>query len=103
MMNDLHDMIQVSCEEAITPDVEAQLETACASRGPTLPTNRRGVVGQVPVRMHPAVGAVVTAQRMATAHPLMMLGTMPMSTLTGRVALGTNRAARFAPSGQEFS
>ena len=27
MMNDLHDMIQVSCEEAITPDVEAQLET----------------------------------------------------------------------------
>jgi hypothetical protein len=26
MMNDLHDMIQVSCEEAITPDVEAQLE-----------------------------------------------------------------------------
>ena len=26
MMNDLHDMIQVSCEEAITPDVQAQLE-----------------------------------------------------------------------------
>jgi len=26
MMNDLHDMIRTSCEEAITPDVEAQLE-----------------------------------------------------------------------------
>ena len=26
IMNDLHDMIRVSCEEAITPDVEAQLE-----------------------------------------------------------------------------
>jgi hypothetical protein len=26
MMNDLHDMIRVSCEEAITPDTEAQME-----------------------------------------------------------------------------
>ena len=26
MMNELHDMIRVSCEEAITPDVEAQME-----------------------------------------------------------------------------
>ena len=26
MMNELHDMIRVSCEEAITPDTEAQME-----------------------------------------------------------------------------
>ena len=26
MMSDLHDMIRVSCEETITPDIEAQLE-----------------------------------------------------------------------------
>ena len=25
-MNDLHDMIRISCEETITPDTEAQLE-----------------------------------------------------------------------------
>lgn len=25
-MNELHDMIRVSCEEAITPDTEAQME-----------------------------------------------------------------------------
>ena len=27
MNDELQDMIQVSCEEAITPDIEAQLET----------------------------------------------------------------------------
>jgi hypothetical protein len=32
MMNDLHDMIQVSCEEAITPDIEAQLEADSLTR-----------------------------------------------------------------------
>ena len=26
MMSDLHDMIRISCEETITPDIEAQLE-----------------------------------------------------------------------------
>jgi len=32
MNDDLHDMIRISCEEAITPDVEAQLEADSLTR-----------------------------------------------------------------------
>ena len=35
MMNDLHDMIRTSCEEAITPDVQAQLEHEAQPEQPT--------------------------------------------------------------------
>ena len=36
-MNELHDMIRVSCEEAITPDTEAQMEHE-AQQAQTLPS-----------------------------------------------------------------
>tara|TARA_R110000744_G_scaffold176744_1_gene295566 strand:- start:557 stop:715 length:159 start_codon:yes stop_codon:yes gene_type:complete len=45
------------------------------------PPTRR-LTGDARTRL--AVGAVVAAQRMGMAHPLMMLGTTPMSTLTGK-------------------
>ena len=33
MLNDLHDMIRVSCEEAITPDIAAEIEFREEERG----------------------------------------------------------------------